>query len=194
MAKTFSDYVPVTVPYRFGTVDLKVRALNVGESAEFKAQAVAMLNLWQAEGQPVEGESEDAATSRLKGLFADLDAYFRGIFGRVLQTKSGPRPYYVRLPEPIENEDTGEKYETALDLYNVGGAVGRAFGFAVITEIHGHADLDAHLGNSSGSPSTSTAAAGQPISESPASSTLGCVTPSTATETPTEPVLSSSAA
>lgn len=187
----FSDYVTKTVPFLGGTVALKVRALSVKESPEFVAGVKAAQERWAATADRRKDESDEAYAERLSAVQHELDQYIYGVMGRTVQTKNGPKGYYVRLVEPLENEDDGTKIEDCVALAQRGGLL---FRMAVMAEISSLADVDRYLGNSSGSPSTSTVATGQSISASPATSTPTCETPSTATVTPIVSVPSSPAA
>ncbi len=191
---TFSDYVKRTVPFLGGTVDLEVRALSSKEAPAFVHRTQALQKRWveESERRPEEGDQEYQV--RLSALFAELDAQVLEVMGRTYERPKGKgtKGYYVHLPAPLVNEDDDEK--TITDCRTLAERGGRMFRMAVMSEIASLADVDPFLGNSSGSPSTSTAAAGLPISVSPANSTDGCVPSSTVTATPLELVPSSPAA
>jgi hypothetical protein len=188
---TFSDYVRRKVPFLGGTVELDIRALSVTEAPAFVSAARALQERWVSDSERRKDEKDEDYEPRLKALFADLDAHVLGVMGKTISTKKGEKGYYVRLAEPLVNDDD----ETAIeDCRTLGERGGRMFRMAVMAEISSLAEVDPFLGFSSGSPSTSTSAAGQPTSEVPVSSTAGCVLSSTATSTSLELVPSSPAA
>ncbi len=178
---TFSDYVRRKVPFLGATVELDIRALSIKEAPEFVTAARALQNRWAVESERRTDEKDEDYEPRLKALFDDLDGHTFKVMGRTIQTKRGERGYYVRLVEPLVNEDDDTKIEDCAALAERGG---RMFRMAVMAEISSLAEVDPFLGNSSGSPSTSTAATGPNISESPASITdASACSPSSSTAT-----------
>lgn len=189
---TFSDYVAKTLPFLGGTVQLKIRALSAKESPEFVRGTKAMQARWK-ESERLPDERDETYLPRLQAVTIEMDAYVNGILGKTMDTKSGPKGYYVRLIEPLVNEDDDSKITHCVALGERGGTL---FRMAVIAELASLADVDPFLGNSSGSPSTSTVAAGLTTSVDPATTIgeSGC-SPSFSTATaPTAPDESSSQA
>lgn len=176
----FSDYVRRVIPFLGGTVALDIRALDKAEAPDFKADAERIKKLWGSSDR-LPDEPEAAFVVRLQQLLGEIESYLRGVFTREKQTKTGVKGYYVRLAEVLENEDDDERsIRTCAQLFERGDLV---FRFRVVTEIAELADVDPLLGNSSGSPSTSSVATSPNTSAEAANTTAesGSTSPSTAT-------------
>lgn len=178
----FSDYVRKRVPFLGGTVELEIRALDKAEAPDFRARAQAFRAEYAEETQRRPDETDDEYRPRLAAALKRLDDFFDQVFSQTLTTKTGEvKGYYVRLVEPLINEDDDARsIRTMAELL---ARAPRTFKHAVLYELN---DLieDDFLGNSSGSPSTSTSAAGPKSSGSPAPTTEPSATsPSSSTAT-----------
>lgn len=161
MGKTFSDYVKKTLPFMGGTIDLELRALDVDEAGDFRRLLMERFEM----GQRKEGESEEEFEKRLVAYMPSWDKTCREVFSRTYTTKKGEvRGYYVRLPEPWEHDEDPDRNIT--DGASLWRRSTREFRLAVMMEIAGLAAVQEEEGKSSGSPSTSTVAAGPSISSS----------------------------
>jgi len=180
---TFSNYVRKTVPFLAGTVQLDIRALSVTEAPDFKERVEAVNAQWQEASKRREGESEEdeSYAERIRKALQIEQDFILGLLDRAMPTKSGPKPYYARMVEPLVNDDEEQTINNLRDLALRGG---RKFRLAVLAEISSLAEVDPFLGNSSGSPSTSTTATGPNTSDSPVSITdVSACSPSSSTAT-----------
>jgi hypothetical protein len=191
LGSTFSDYVKRTVPFLGGTVDLEIRALDKKEAPDFQEKVRGVQTRWASEHVRKEGETDEQYAPRVRVFFEEVDRFCEEVFSRTIETKNGTKGYFVRLPEPLVNED--DETRTIKDVCGLFSRGGRMFGLAILMEIASLAEVDPLMGKGSSSPSTSTVVAGPPSSEDPATTTEELVSPriSIAPETLTFPVPSS---
>jgi hypothetical protein len=171
MGKTFSDYVKKTLPFMGGTIDLDLRALDVDDAGDFKRLLMERFEM----GERKEGETDEQFEKRLLAYMPAWDKTCREVFSRTYTTKKGEkRGYYLRLAEVWEHdEDESKNISDGPSLWRRST---REFRLAVMMEIAGLAAVQEEEGKSSGSPSTSTVAAGPSTS----SSSTPAITPDTA--------------
>jgi len=195
MSQTFSDYVTRKVPFLGGVVELQLRALDKGEAAAYRAEVRDLQARYSEGNTRREGEDDATFEARLAAEIQKVHAFTFDIFTRTMKTKGGEKGYYLRFAGPLVNEDDETRnITTAAQLHERGGTI---FHQAVVAEL-GSLLEDEPLGNSSGSPSTSTVAAGQPTPSTDAVATTTvplAISPASSTATvPMSPAESSSPA
>lgn len=175
MAKIFSRWVPVTLPFLAGEIALRLRAFDSREAPAFKR---AVQDYFASLVQK-EGETDEAHNKRVEIMLPAWHALVRDTFER-----------FVRVVEPLEDEDDPTvKITDGASLYKQ--APGDFYN-AVMIRLAGLASLGDTEGNSSGSHSTSSVEPASPIYVSPVTSTAEEAGPALSTVTGAQSLAESS--
>jgi hypothetical protein len=168
MANAFSRWVPASFPFFDTTVKVKLRAFDKREAPAFKARVTERF----AGVERLDGESEADHAARADAALERWKAFTRETFVK-----------YVRVAEPLMNEEDGESVIDGQSLYDIGTG---DFHLAVMVKLGELASLGDTEGKGSASPSTSTVDQASQSSASPVTSTANEVgpTPSTVTAAP----------
>lgn len=161
MAKVFSNYVPETLPFLGGTVDLLLRALGPSEARQFRAAVMKRFE----DISKHDDETDEQHEARIAARLPEWNEFVRQTFCRTYVTKKNEtKGYYIRLAEPLESDEDEDG-----DIVDGATLYARAphdFRFQVMLKLVNLAALGDTDSKSSGSLSTSTVEAGRPSASS----------------------------